>query len=491
MKVLILINGAQEHRPFYAGVGDELRARGHEVHYAVDSHSTDVLHGTIKLPRAHYFSDYFKAHAERSHLPDRFKGTNVSRLFFPDADRSTHARGMKRSRRGYYDALVANLAWFFDDLFRAESFDCVVYECVSNSFAYFAYATARAYGARYLGFAQSRMPGRTDVYDRAPGRISAMEPTYRNIVEGRADVPEDAAREVREYIDNFLEKSPDYITHAHPFSASVLERYARARPLMRAAAAFAYRLFYPVDFEFAYQAASPYVAYPRQLAKEVHRHALVRYLYKTHYKSVFPAGERYFLYPIQFHPEASVSVDGPLFNDEWANVQLIAQSLPFGYRLYVKDHVHAAGRQGLEFYAKVSRLPNVRLITPLADTKRLIRDSCGVVCVTSTMGYEALIMGKPAFVLGDPFYDFFPAVRKVERPADLHELLSNHEAVVATSDEIRALVASYVLTSEKGRLELLEMYDDPATMRWVAGLVEKYAVRGSSRVDEVAVPAAV
>jgi len=41
MNVLILVNAAQEHRPFYARVGEELVRRGHDVQFALDSHYTD------------------------------------------------------------------------------------------------------------------------------------------------------------------------------------------------------------------------------------------------------------------------------------------------------------------------------------------------------------------------------------------------------------------------------------------------------------------
>lgn len=473
MKTLILVNGAHEHRPFYAGVGRELARRGCDVHYAVDSHYTDVLHPGVDLgPNAHYFSDYLRSNSHRRTPPPELADANLNQMMFPDTDRVMYSRAFLRQGVDY-DALSANLGWFFTDLFDRHGFDSIVYENVSNALSYFACAIGMKRGARYIGFAQSRMPGRLDVYDAAGAQNSQMAGVFHRLREGTLVPDAEVRRFVRDYVDNFDKKLPDYMTHAHPFSAGLAARYFKKRPLLRALRTLTYAVSHRDDFQFAYQVANPFVAFPEQFARESLRHVKVSALRKRYYQTDVDLDRPYFVYPLQFHPESSTSVDGPAFNDEWMNVSAIAQNMPFGHSLYVKDHKHAAGRQPLAFYEKAARIPNVVLVSPDYDTKRLIRHSKAVVCSTSTLGYEALVMGKVVFVLGHPFYEFFPACVRVASFDGAHAVFRRYAEHPTSAEDIDALVASYYLCTEVGRLDLLEMYDDPKTMRWIADVVER------------------
>src|SRR5690606_36008536 len=117
-----------------------------------------------------------------------------------------------------------------------------------------------------------------------------------------------------------------------------------------------------------------------------------------------PHTEKYILYPLHYHPEASTSVLAGTYLDELAVIKNISFSLPHGVKLYVKDHVSAYGYPSLEFYEKLKNLPNVRLLSPFENTKILIARSCAVITLTSTVGYEALLMGKRVFLYGRVFY---------------------------------------------------------------------------------------
>lgn len=473
MKILILVNGAHEHRPFYGAVGAELESRGHTVHYALDSRYTDVLHPETKLNgNVHYFSSYFRDHRERHQLPEELAGTNPSLMMFPDLDRYTFTFGQPRRSTEWYHSLVANLGHFFVELFREHQFDSVVYENVSNSFSYFAYAVASARGARYIGFAASRIPGRIDVLDRAWARDSRLEKLYRGILAGDTKVPEDIAAATRKYIANFDHIEPDYMA-AHPFEAGLLDRYAKRRPIQRMVRSMKYRVTQAEDAEFGFQQGNPFVAFPEQFARESLRRGKLKILERRHYQRDIDTSVPYFAYPLQFHPESSTSVDGPAFIDEWSNIQGILQNLPAGYSLYVKDHRHAAGRQPLAFYERLCRQPNVVLVSPYYNAKNLMRNAKAIVCSTSTFGFEALILGRPVFVLGHPFYDFVPSCKRLSSFDGAHRILAHHAELKSTPEEIYAFVAAYHMTSEPGRLDLMSMYADPKVAQWIAGIVEK------------------
>lgn len=476
MRILILVNGAQEHRPFYGRVGAVLEEQGYEVHYALDSHFTDVMYPDDRLNgNRHYFSDYFRANRGRRQPPPEIAGDNLSVMMFPDLDRFTYGFGQPRRTPEWFATITANLGHFFVELFDRYHFDAVVYENVSNSFCYFCWAIAQKRNAQYIGFTSSRMPGRSDIVDTAWSRDSRLEQTYHDVLAGKIEVSSEVERWVTDYIENFDDKEPDYIKHPHPFEATVVGRYFGKRPAMRMLRAMRYRVTQPEDAAFCYQNGNPFISYPKQFLSEVVRSAKIPVLKRHFYETDIDLSVPYFAYPIQFHPESSTSVDSPAYIDEWANIEGIIQNMPAGYRLYVKDHRHAVGRQPMDFYARLQRLPNAILVSPWYDPKRLMRSAKAIVCSTSTFGFEALVLGTPVFVLGHPFYDFFPGCRRLVTFDGAHKEFLRHDELKVSPKHIRAFITAYYLVSEEGRLDILSMYDDPKAVRWAANIIHRRA----------------
>lgn len=475
MKTLILINGALGHRPFYTRVGRTLTERGHTVHFALDSHYTDYLYPHTPLPptQTHYFSDYFRRHSERATPPSQFAQSNIWTLAFPDIERLMFTRFNQKRTPHQYQCLLANIAHFFTSLLNDFRFDSVVYENVSNTFSYVAFESCRHAAVRYVGLLPSRLPGRTDVLDSAMARPTALEPTYRGILSGAIAVPQNVAAWTREYLTRFVEQVPDYMRGQHLLEMGFVSRYARLSPALRFARSMAYRAARPDDLAYAPFLSELFLVFPEQLAREAQRQATRAYLSRHLYNDTPDLSKDYYVYPLQFHPESSSSVDAPSFTDEWANILNVSRTLPFGRLLYVKDHRHAAGRMGLSFYERIARLPNVVLVHPNYDPKTLVRHARGVVTVSSTMGYEALILGKSVFVLGHPFYDFFPSCKRIASFDDAFELFRTHADVSPSAEEVSALVSAYYMVSEAGTLDLTGPPPSAEVVERIAAIVER------------------
>lgn len=118
-------------------------------------------------------------------------------------------------------------------------------------------------------------------------------------------------------------------------------------------------------------------------------------------------GERYIYYPLHVEPELSLLLYAPYWTNQYPVVQNIAQSLPQGVCLYVKEHPALLGSRPLSYYDRMSKIPNVRLISPFVDSHKMIRQSEGIVTITGTVGLEAILMGKPVITFGDVYYNFF------------------------------------------------------------------------------------
>ena len=114
--------------------------------------------------------------------------------------------------------------------------------------------------------------------------------------------------------------------------------------------------------------------------------------------------ESYYLFPLHLQPEASTLMMAPYYVNQVATIENIAKSLPGNAYLYVKEHTSSYGKHSLDFYKQIKKIPNVRLLSPNESIKELIKKSICPIVLTSTVGWEALLIGKPVVVLGEVFY---------------------------------------------------------------------------------------
>lgn len=138
-------------------------------------------------------------------------------------------------------------------------------------------------------------------------------------------------------------------------------------------------------------------------------------------------GEKFVLYPLHFQPEVSTAFYGKWYYNQLNLIENIVRSLPFDYKLYVKEHSYGYGNRHLNFYREVKKYANTRLITPHFNNLELIKKSSLVITITGTAGWEAIMFQKPALIFGDVFYDIFDCIRKIKNirdlPATIRELL--------------------------------------------------------------------
>ena len=195
--------------------------------------------------------------------------------------------------------------------------------------------------------------------------------------------------------------------------------------------------------------------------------------------------EKFILYPLHFHPESSTSILSGTYLDEFEVIRNIAFNLPQNLHLYVKDHISAFGLPSLDFYRKLSNLPNVRLIAPNAQTKNLIRNSEAVITLTSTVGYEALLLNKPVFLFGEVFYKNHKNVIKIQNPSKIFEYLSalhkNRENTLENENYNLQFVSAYYLNTLPGSLNLMLSEDQAKNLaNTIYPLIEKEALQNLS-----------
>lgn len=138
----------------------------------------------------------------------------------------------------------------------------------------------------------------------------------------------------------------------------------------------------------------------------------------------FDASQPYYFYPLHLEPEAVVLYHAHgLYANQVKLIQNIAAQLPPGVFLYVKDHPHDHGYRSVEDYLALKSVPNIRLLDTSISGKQVVAHSQGVITMTGTAGFEALLLGKPVFTFGKTFYSAAPGVELLHHVRDLRERL--------------------------------------------------------------------
>ena len=137
-------------------------------------------------------------------------------------------------------------------------------------------------------------------------------------------------------------------------------------------------------------------------------------------------GEKYVFYPLHINPEASTSLFGKWYVNQLDLIEKISKSLPCDYKLYAKEHVFAYSSRPSWYYKEIKKFPNVRLISPHTNTLDLIKNSSLVLTITSTVGWESILLQKPVLVFGDVYYNIFDGIIKIKEISQLPNLIENN-----------------------------------------------------------------
>lgn len=210
-----------------------------------------------------------------------------------------------------------------------------------------------------------------------------------------------------------------------------------------------------------------------------HNWALLRFRNVLGYRHIefdTPAPtETYFFYPLHLEPEAVVLYHAHgIYENQVKLIQNIAGQLPPETWLYVKDHPHDIGYRSTVDYLRIKAIPNVRLLDPRTPGREVIRNAVGVITLTGTAGFEALLFGKQIYTFGKTFYSAAPHVKYLHHIRDLRSALYSRRDAAETDDvEIYPYLSAYLTALHPG---LTDYFD---------GRGEKYGVDANENFELV------
>jgi hypothetical protein len=134
--------------------------------------------------------------------------------------------------------------------------------------------------------------------------------------------------------------------------------------------------------------------------------------------------QTYWFYPLHLEPEAVVLYQSHgIYTNQVKLIENIAGQLPPGHLLYVKDHPHDIGYRDAADYRRLNAVPNIRLLDAGVPGKQVIRHAYGVVTITGTAGFEAMLMRKPVVAFGTTFYTGYEGVSQLDHIRELRATL--------------------------------------------------------------------
>lgn len=137
-------------------------------------------------------------------------------------------------------------------------------------------------------------------------------------------------------------------------------------------------------------------------------------------------------FALGYQPEKSTSPCGDEFVNQLLAIRTVANALPEGWRLLVKEHpsqfVAQYSRYGetfrtRDYYETICRFPNTSLVPMSIDPYQLIDRSQAVASVGGSVCFEAAVRGRRALLFGHAWYSGCPGISKVVSVADVRAAL--------------------------------------------------------------------
>lgn len=300
----------------------------------------------------------------------------------------------------YVVKITAGLFSFFEYVFIKHHVDIYYSECIATLQCYIAYLVGRKTGAKYYGQTVARGKSATHMHviDKPQENLVGFNPNYQN-----DKYTEEEINEAKEYWENFKqhEEPPAYMAQSGKKPKFKLKFLLL--PVYRFIKQFDNKLSDP--YSYMYYEGYKYITNPLKF--------YIRYNYckRFYHKAVF--SRKYVYFPLHYQPEASTLVCALKYEKQLMFIDSWAKSLPADTLLYVKEHYAILGHRDISFYKELKKYPNVVLIDPWENSRKLIENAVAITTLTGTAGWEAMLFQKPVFLGGNVYFDVAPGVIKV------------------------------------------------------------------------------
>lgn len=144
----------------------------------------------------------------------------------------------------------------------------------------------------------------------------------------------------------------------------------------------------------------------------------------------------YFLFPLNWPDDAQLTLRAPHYRDVLSIVEQIANVLPYGFTLAIKEHPAWPGYIDSDRMKACLRFhKNVVLLRSEARMQDLLKKSSGLITLNSTAAVEALLVNKPVMCLAHAFYRGTGLTFDVNSAGDISKTISKMLQYNRSSEE--------------------------------------------------------
>jgi Capsule polysaccharide biosynthesis protein len=175
-------------------------------------------------------------------------------------------------------------------------------------------------------------------------------------------------------------------------------------------------------------------------------------------------GRPFVYFPLHVTDDYKITRVIPHCADQVSLVEQVADALPAGYDLVLKEHPMSLGRNSIALLRRLRRRPNVRLVQPYTSSHELIASSTGVAVISSTVGLEALLYEKPVLTLGQPFYAGYGVTLDVDSFSEIRERVPELPRFHPDPERIRRLLHAAMRACYPGAPVLVDRSEENAVL---------------------------
>jgi hypothetical protein len=160
--------------------------------------------------------------------------------------------------------------------------------------------------------------------------------------------------------------------------------------------------------------------------------------------------------------------------DQASIIEQVADALPAGHDLVLKEHPMSLGRNSVMLLRRLRKRANVRLVAPHTSSHQLIQRAEAIAVISSTVGLEALLYDKPVLTMGDPYYAGYGVTLDLTSFVDIRERVVELLRFQPDPERIRQFLHAAMRSSFPGSPLLVDRSEENAVQ--IADTLERGAV---------------
>ena len=140
-----------------------------------------------------------------------------------------------------------------------------------------------------------------------------------------------------------------------------------------------------------------------------------KFFYNNYFSSKkFDFKKKYIYFSLGYEPEGTNCPTGGIFHDQLKAIMFLRKTIDKKIHIYVKEHpsqfhikdmpLDGFYYKNLDFYNKLKKLENIELLSTDINSQTLIKNALATCTISSTAGWESLMVGKKSIVFSNSWY---------------------------------------------------------------------------------------